>query len=276
MLLKRNLAVAYVSALGIALLLAVASLIGIVNQSQLYSGDLRPSFATSDAMNLILGLPVLLVSLWSARRGQRVGRLCLPGAIFYVLYVYVPYLIAIPFNSWFLIYVAIVATSASTLIAILASMDGNAVRDQLGGRVPARASGGILTALALVILLRQVTLVLSALANRSPVSAQELAVWIDDLIVACPALLIVGMLLWQRAPLGYVAGGGLLLAYAMLSIAVIPLFVVESLSTYKPVDAGSVVVLLFMAAICLVPFAFFVRGAIAKPSVSTAALTAQG
>ena len=50
------------------------------------------------------------------------------------------------------------------------------------------------------------------------------------------------------------------LAYGALSIAVIPYLLFKARFTDTPVDGIGIAVLLVMAAICLTPFGFFVRG----------------
>jgi hypothetical protein len=101
-------------------------------------------------VNLGVALPVLLASMWSARRGSLLGLLLWPGAVSYVLYTYALYLIGAPLGPLFLGYVLLVVLSAYTTTGVVASIDGAAVREQLGGVVPTRTIGGVLIALALL------------------------------------------------------------------------------------------------------------------------------
>ncbi len=147
------------------------------------------------------------------------------------------------------------------LIGLIVSIDGDAVRQRLANVVPARIAGGILVGFAILISVRQLALMVTALINRTPVTAQEIALWVDDFTVACPALLIVGVQLWQRKAHGYVASAGLLLQYGVLALGLIP-----GIVTVAPVDVAGIVVVLVMAALCFVPFGFFVRGAVMDSS----------
>jgi hypothetical protein len=257
----RDLTLAYVLSLVVALVMAVASAGGLLYQTLIYPADEGLSFFVQDAINLVAGLPILLGSMWLARRGRLIGLLCWPGALFYVLYGYVPYLIALPFNVLFLPYLLLVSLSAYTITGIVASIDGDAVRQRLTDVVPARTTGGILAGLAIFVIVRQTVLIVTALIEHTPVALLECAVWIDDLTVGCPALLVCGVQLWRRRPLGYVGGAGLLLQYGILAVGVIPIMVAQARAAASPLDVGGVVVLLVMAALCFVPFAFFVRGA---------------
>jgi hypothetical protein len=258
----RDLTLAYVASLVIALLMTVASVAGLLYRTVIYPTDeLLLSFLPNDALNLVVGLPILLGSMWLARRGKLIGLLCWPGALFYVLYVYVLYVIGMPFNALFLPYLLLVPLSAYTIIGVIASIDGQAVRQRLTGVVPARTAGGILAGLAILLIVRQIAIIVAALTNQTPVDTLERMLWIADSVVGCPALLAGGVLLWRREPLGYVAGAGPLLGYGVLAVGLIPVMVFQALYTASPVDVAGIVVVLVMVAICFIPFAFFVRGA---------------
>jgi hypothetical protein len=253
-----NVTVVYVLSLIIGLLMAISSVAGIMYQTSLYpTEELRSWLVNNDLFNLVVGLPFLLISMWLARRGKLIGLLCWPGALYYVLYVYVAYVIGAPFGALFLPHLLLATLSAYTLIGLMASIDGEVVRQKLVGTVPARTTGGILLALALLIHLREVGLIVSALIDQTPVAPSELAQWIDDFAVGCPALLGLGIALWLRRALGYVGGAGLLLAYGILSLSLVPIMVSGS-----PVDVAGIVIVAVMAGLCFVPFAFFVRGSI--------------
>jgi hypothetical protein len=101
--LKRTLKLAYRLSLVVAALMAVASAAGLVlGVGGLYGSDpklalgvreaeaglLLPGLLGQDAFNLVVGVPLLLGSMWFARRGSLIGLLFWPGALFYVLYWY--------------------------------------------------------------------------------------------------------------------------------------------------------------------------------------------
>jgi hypothetical protein len=256
----RGLTVAYALSLVITLLMVIASVIGLLYQTTVYpTEELRNWLVANDAFNLLVGLPFLLVPMWLAWRGKLIGLLCWPGALFYVLYIYLAYVIAVPFGILFLPHLLLATMSAYSLIALVASIDGDTVRRRLVGTVPARTTGGILVALAMLIILRQIALIASALLSQSSPSSAELAQWVDDFAVACPALLAVGVEVWQRKALGYVGGAGLLLAYMALALSLLPTMLIAS-----PVDVGGIIVVVIMAALCAAPFAFFVRGSVSS------------
>ena len=264
-----ELTLTYALSLIVAAIMTVASVAGILYQTVIYPADeLLLSFIPSDIFNLALGVPILLGSTWLAKRGALIGLLSWPGALFYVLYMYIPYLIGVPFNVLFLPYLILVTLSAYTLIGLIESIDGEAVRQELAGSVPAKISAGILVGLAILIIVRQGTLIFTALTNETPVSTIELSSWIADFSVAIPALLVIGVTLWRGKTLGYVAGAGLLLGYGLLALSVIPFFVIEAHNTASPVDVSGVAAILVMAALCFISLAFFLRGAASSRRLS--------
>jgi hypothetical protein len=78
---KRSLTLAFALSLVVALLVAGGSLAGLLFQGSLYpTQELRRSFVANDAVNLFIGLPILLGALWLSRRGRLIGLLFWPGA----------------------------------------------------------------------------------------------------------------------------------------------------------------------------------------------------
>jgi hypothetical protein len=85
----RTLTLVYVVSLIIALIITVSSVAGLLYRTSIYpAGEPLYSFAATDVINLVVGLPALLGSMWLARRAKLVGLLCWPGALLYSLYVH--------------------------------------------------------------------------------------------------------------------------------------------------------------------------------------------
>ena len=268
---KRNLRVAYLSSCTLALIMTAAVVVGLLS-THIYPDELRLEFVGTDATNLVVGLPLLLGSMWFAHRGSLIGLLFWPGALFYVLYVYAFYLIGVPFNALFLPYVTIVALSTYTTIDILANIDGDAVRRRLAVVMPIRLVGGGLAGLALLLIAYEAFASVITLVRGTPVSTPTHVTWIVDLTLECPALLLGGILLWQRAALGYVTIAGLLLQIDALFVAVFLVPIGQALDTASPIDAGQVTVDLVLGLLCAAILAIFVQ--VAARRLGTAPLGA--
>jgi len=279
--LKRDLTLAYRTSLLIALLMVVVSVGGLTwGSTSLYGVDpnralgvsastasvLVPGFLVQDVFNLAVGLPILVGVLWLARRGSLIGLLLWPGALFYLVYTYVHYLIGAPFSALFLGYVAIVVLSAYTTIGLVASIDGDTVRQRLSGAVRPRLVGGLLVGMALLTVGQDAGgAVATALANGAPIDPLARGVWIADLTLGVPAMLIVGGLLWRRAALGYMAAAGLLLSFGMTSVVIAAMLALQPVLTGAPIDGATVTGLLIFGAVSLAPLLLFARGTATGP-----------
>ncbi len=268
--LQHSLSLTYAVSLLIAILMAAASIAGIVYRTTIYpTEELLRAFLPNDVVTLFIGLPILLGSMWLARRGRLVGLLCWPGALFFVLYNYMIYLFAMPLNVALVLHLALVTLSVYTMIGLVASIDGKAVRRRLSGAVPDRAAGAILAGLGLLFALQSAGALVSALASQTPIAETELALHISDFLIT-QAWVIGGLLLWQRKDLGYVIGLGLLFQASMLFIGLIAVLLLQPFLTAAPLALADVVVVSAMGLICFIPFALFLRGAMSKSGSSPA------
>ena len=209
----RDMRSAYVATIAVAVLMVVASTAGLLFGARgLYGSESKffGAFIGQDVLNLLVGLPLLVGAVLLASRGSLTGALLWPGALFYVLYDYGYYVLGAPVNALFFVYLALASVSAFTMIGLLASIDGDAVRDALAGRVPVRTTAVFLIALACLFTALWTMLFVTTLANGTPVDIVVRTVWTMDLVIQLPALFIGGVLLWRRRPLGYVAATGLL------------------------------------------------------------------
>ena len=260
----RSLTPAYALSFIIAVLMVGASILGLLIPGSLYPTDeFRHTFVSNDVSNLALGLPILLGSLWLARRGKLLGLLCWPGALFFVLYTYLVYLLALPISAAFLLHLALVTFSLYTLIALLALIDGQTIRHRLAGAVAEKAAGIILAALGLLFFLRIIALVVGALINLAPMTDMEFALNTTDFLLA-PAWMLGGVLLWRRQDFGYVAGLGLLFQGSMLFIGLIVFLLLQPVLTGAPFPLVDVIVVFILGFICFVPFVLFLRGVVSS------------
>ncbi len=240
----------------IALLLAALSLVGLLFPSAIYpSADLRRAFLANDVVNLLIGLPVLVVSMLSARRGGWMGRLFWLGALLYVIYNAIAYAVAL-FPSWiFLSHAALLILSLMALVGVFTSLDFPDIQRRLTGRVPERLTAGVLVVLGTLFFLRSIGQVAGGAAPLSP----EFAVAVADLLVT-PVWVIGGVLLWRRRAAGYALGAGLLFQASLLFVGLLIFFLLQPLLLGEPFPVEDFVVIFGMGLVCFIPFGLFVRG----------------
>jgi hypothetical protein len=264
---RGGISVFYAASFLIAILMTVVSVSGLLHRTLIYPTDeLVRTFVSNDVVNLFIGLPVLLGSMWLAWRGKLIGLLCWTGALFFVLYNYVAYAFAMPVHWAFLLHLALVMLSLYTLIGLVACIDGKVVQHRLDGAVPNKFAGGILVGLGLFFFFRVIGVAIKSVTSGITLPETELAVNIPDFLIT-PAWVIGGIQLWRRKKFGYVAGLGLLFQGSMLFIGLIIFLLLQPALTAAPCPVTEVVVVSAMGLICFIPFALFVRGIVTENSI---------
>jgi hypothetical protein len=155
----------------------------------------------------------------------------------------------------------LVALSLYTIIALVASIDGESIKKKLFGKVHERISGVVLVGMGVLFLFQVVGVMIVALGNQTLIAGTELATHVSDFLLS-PALVVGGVLLWRRKDFGYVSGLGLLFQLSMLFIGLIMFLIIQAVLMITPFASGDVIVISIMGLIGLVPFALFVRGAL--------------
>jgi len=261
---KGNLSLIYASSILIAILMTIASLAGFVSRAIIYpTEELVQSFIPNDVVNIFIGLPILLGSMWLTRRGKLVGPLFWIGSLFFVFYNYISYIFAAPLTWAFLLFLSLAVLSSYTFISLITSIDGENVSQRLRGAVPEKFAGGVLAGLGLLFILRVVGILTGEIFNGTDIPRTELAVNIADFFIS-PAWIIGGIQLWRRQTFGYVTGLGLLFQGSMLFIALIIFLLLQPLLTSAPFAIVDVIVVFVMGLICFIPFGLFVRGVVAN------------
>jgi len=261
---KHDLIVVYVLSLIGAILMAVVSLGGLLYPSTLYPTDeLLQSFFANDVVNLLIGLPILLGSMWLVGHGKLVGLLLWPGALLYVLYTYIAYVFGIPFSLLTFVYLVLVVVSTYCVFDLLKSIDKKSVQERISEGVPARSAGGVLVVFGVLFIFRAFGMIVEASSNQTMLPSSEFGVLIADIIISM-LFIAGGGLLLRRRPLGYVSGLGLLFVGSMLFIGLIMVLLLQPVLTGAPFVLVDVIVVFIMGLICFIPFGVFARKVVAS------------
>jgi len=175
----------------------------------------------SDAVTLIIGIPLLVISTLRYRRGSLRGGLLLLGTLVYFLYLYSSYALGIAFNSLFLVYIALFSASLFAFVLVFTSIDRQALAAHFSPHLPRRGVAIFMFASGLVTLVVWLQPLLSALMqNKPPALLGSYSTSITDVLdmgIITPATLIAGGLILRRAPLGYLVACSLLVLEIMLA-----------------------------------------------------------
>ncbi len=245
----------------LAIFLGVMSLIGLIFRDSIYTSEKQfRAFLANDIINLIVEVPILLVSMWLTRGGKLVGLLLWPGALLYVLYNYITYVVGLPFGTITLIYLALVLLSAFLIFDLMRRIDLHLVKERLAGAVWERISGWILVLFGALFLFRAIAIIVEAFMNQTALPISEIGLLIADLALSV-VWILGGILLLKRTPLGYASGLGLLFLGSMLFVGLALILLLQPLlitdAQFASVD---VIVVLIMGSICFIPFGLFLRG----------------
>ncbi|TAK75116.1 MAG: hypothetical protein EPO16_09510 [Dehalococcoidia bacterium] len=260
----RALTAAYAASLLVGIGIVAASASGLASGVDAPYGDSSLVLVSrgADAANLVFVLPILLGPMWLAQRGSLTGLLLWPGALFYTLYAYVPYLIGAPFSGLFFVHVALVTISAFTVIGLVATIDAETVRRRWAA-APARAMGAALVVIAIAAYVGLTITAIGAFGDPAGEAAtRPLAV--ADWALGTPVLLVGGALLWRRLPLGYVAAPGLFLVSGLGGVVFVAAAAVDNLGSGPQTEAAVTAVHLVISLVSLALLAFFL--ARARPS----------
>jgi hypothetical protein len=244
------------------------SLIGLIFCDSIYTSEEQiRAFLANDIINLIVEVPILLASMWLTRGGKLVGLLLWPGALLYVLYNYITYVVGLPFGTITLIYLALVLLSAFLIFDLMRRIDLHSVKERLAGAVSERISGWILVVFGALFSSRAIAVMVEASMNQTVRPFSEIGLLIADLALST-IWIAGGILLLRKTPLGYTSGLGLLFAGSMLFVGLALILLLQPVLTiaqFAPVD---VIVVLIMGSICFIPFGLFLRGVLSRGNTS--------
>lgn len=230
-----------------ALLLA-SSIGGLAFPEHLYGDDaMLPALLGQDVIAIVFGVPLLLASAASARRGSTRGLLCWMGALFYVAYFWYFYVIGIRFNPLFPVHIAIVSMSLFGLLYLFVSLDLDWLRASFDERLPVRAIAVFLMATAAAFFGMWAVLIYSNLRAGTQMDLVSRYVVAIDAVVLLPLSFFGGYWLWGRDPLGYALAGVLL---------------VKMVATFLTLVATSMVALQYGQALSAVQSSAYVIGLI--------------
>lgn len=254
----------YTFSIIVTLLMTAASLGGLLFPFVIYPSDeLRQAFLANDVVNFLVGIPILLGCMWLTKRGKLIGLLCWPGALLYTFYNYIAYAVGMPFNWIVPGFILLVLLSACSLFVLVKSIEWNSVKTKLAGKVSEKFSGGVLAFYGVAFFFLAVNVITGASANQGTVAMTDVGVAIADLVLST-LLSIGGILLFQRKPLGYTGGMGLLFATSALFIGVILVVLLQPLLTNAPFVLEDVIVLSGMALVCFISTGLFMRGVLSN------------
>jgi hypothetical protein len=236
----------------VIVLMAFTSIGSLIFTSIIYpTEELFQSFAINDVTNLIIGVPILLGSMWLAKRDKLVGLLLWPGALLYVLYNYIVYVFGIRFNVFTLVYLALVLLSAFVIFDLILKMEMEKIRAQLSGNVPVRFASWVLLLFGAFFVFRAIGIIVEAITTQKVLPLPEIGLLIADILLST-VWIVGGVSLLRRTPVGYSGGLALLFMGSMLFIGLILVLCISPLMSEAEFVLADVVIVTVMGLICFI------------------------
>lgn len=171
------------------------------------SAPAAPQGIAQDFVTLIVGIPLLFISLFLFRNGSMKGKILLTGTLGYFLVTYLFYLVMGMYNELFLIYVLLTLTSFYAFVICLISFNLEKLKSIFSDALPVKFLGGFLICNSFAIGFLWLSRVIPPLLNGTyPVELEHYTTLIVqglDLAILLPASILSGVLIIIRNKYGY-------------------------------------------------------------------------
>lgn len=237
----------------ISVLVTVASLFGLFDPS-IY-GEETKNWATQakgqDLGNLVAVI-TLLTSGFLYYKGSYPAALVWLGTLFYLIYAYIVYSVAVHFNPLFLVYVAALGMSAYAVLFTVNVLRGYAVKSP-GISVRKLAGYTIIAVGVLFSLLWLSELIPALFSGKVPQSVIDAGLWVNpihviDLAVVLPGFLMAGYLTLKGKPNGLFFVGPWLVFTVLMGASIVAAMILMGMEsgfaqTLPPMIMVSIVVI---------------------------------
>lgn len=168
-----------------------------------------------DVVTLGLGIPLLLISFYLARKNSLRGRLLLAGTLAYFLYTYISYTFLWMYNSFFLVYVLLMSASFFAFTLSMMSFNTKDIKASFDPKLPIKFLGGFQIFFASAIGMLWLGMIVPTITKGTMPDGLEhyttLVIQGMDLGFIVPLAFISGVLLIKRNDFGYLLSSVILI-----------------------------------------------------------------
>ena len=187
-----------------------------------------------DIATLVVGIPVLLISLVLFLRESLRGGVVLGGMLAYFAYQYLMYVTGWTYNNLFLLYVALYSLPIVALILVIQEIGVGTLARRVSEKSPVKGLAGFMFASAGFLLLMWLGKIVPALMRgETPEMLRGVNTLIAqalDLGIIVPFTLAAGILLLRRNAWGYLLASVGIVKLVMMALAIIAMVVVRSIA----------------------------------------------
>jgi hypothetical protein len=211
--------------------------------------DVAAQGKASDLVTLVMGIPLLLTSLYFTRKGSFRGRLILTGTLGYFLYTFMSYTFLWMYNKFFIIYVLLMSLSLFAFILSMMSFDIENITSNFKKQLPVKFLGGFQIFLAFAVgMLWLGKIAPSIFKGAVPVGLEQyttLVIQGMDLGIVVPTAILSGILLIKRKPFGYLLSSVLIIKFITMLTCMSAMIINQALNNVKMGTAEIIIFPLF-------------------------------
>ncbi len=160
-----------------------------------------------DLVTLVMGIPLLLISLYLTNKRAPRGRLMLTGTLGYFLYTYMSYTFLWHYNAFFIVYVILMSLSLYAFVLSMMSFEIEKIPDMFNEKMPIKFLAGFQLFVGLGIgMLWLGKIAPSIFEGAVPIGLEHytaLVIQGMDLGFIVPTAILSAVLLLQKKPMGY-------------------------------------------------------------------------
>jgi hypothetical protein len=220
------------------------------------SSDVVVQGVAQDYVTLIIGIPLLLISVFLARRDYLKGKLMLAGTLGYFSVTYIFYLCLAMYNELFLVWVMLASASFYAFILSILSLEFKNLSTYFSPKLPVKFVSGFLIFNTIMIGMMWLGVVVPPLIDGTiyPKALEHYTTLIVqglDLSILLPASFLSGVLLLKKRSFGYLLAPIYMVFLSILMIALIAKIIGMSLVGVNPGPAIIIIPLITAIAILL-------------------------
>jgi len=218
-----------------------------------------------DIVTLVIGIPLLIVSLFLSNKNSLRGKLLLTGTLGYFLYTYASYSFVVTYNMFFLLYTILMSLSLFSFIANITSPELKNLENHFSNKFPKKLIGILIIFIGIIVCLMWLGMILSSL-NRAPIDLEHyttLVIQAMDLGFIVPVAILSGILLIRNKSLGYLLGTVIIIKGVTLSLAVTMMVVFMILSGVN-VSIIEIIVFPLIALLCIFGLGIVLKNIVKK------------
>ncbi|WP_341877565.1 hypothetical protein [Defluviitalea saccharophila] len=212
----------------------------------------------SDFVTLVMGVPLLILSLYLSLKESFKGKILLTGTLGYFLYTYMSYTFLWMYNKFFIIYVMLMSASLYAFILSIFSFDIENIKLNFSEKLPVKFLGGYQIFIGVMIgMLWLGKIAPSIIGDKVPVGLEHyttLVIQGMDLGIIVPTAILSGIFLIKRKAIGFLLSSVIIIKGITMLTSISAMIINQALNGVNMSMAEVILFPLFnlVSIICLV------------------------